>query len=87
MLVRYDSEADVTYVQLEPEAIVARPVELLDAHLLVDVDESGHPVGIEILCGPAEVNELVFATLSKRFPDLDIASLQRALAGRKAATG
>jgi uncharacterized protein YuzE len=87
VLVRYDSEADVTYVELKPEAFVARTVELLDAHLLVDVDESGHPVGIEILCGPAEVDEQAFTTLTERFPDLDIGSLRTALAGRRAFTG
>jgi uncharacterized protein YuzE len=87
VLVRYDSEADVTYVQLEPEAVVDRTVELLDAHLLVDVDKSGHPIGIEILCAPAEVDELVFTTLAERFPDLDIGAIRTALAGRKAATG
>lgn len=86
VLVRYDSEADATYVQLEPEAVVSRPVEVLDGHLLVDVDRSGHPIGIEILCAPAEVDELAFTALARHFPDLDIDALRTALAGRRAAT-
>jgi uncharacterized protein YuzE len=87
VLVRYDAEADVTYVQLEPEPVVDRTLELLDAHLLVDVDQSGHPIGIEILCAPAEFDELALTTLAARFPDLDIGALGKALAVTKAATG
>lgn len=86
VLVRYDSEADATYVQLEPEAVVARTVEVLDGHLLVDVDGSGHPIGIEILCAPADVDELAFTALAQRFPDLDVDAARRALSGRRAAT-
>jgi hypothetical protein len=66
---------------------VDRTVELLDAHLLVDVDESGYPIGIEILCAPAVVEKLALTTLTERFPDLDIGALRMALAGRKATTG
>jgi uncharacterized protein YuzE len=86
VLVRYDSEADATYVELEPEATAARTIELLDAHLLVDVDESGHPIGIELLCGPGEVDPTTFTAIAERFPDLDIDALQTALAGTRSAT-
>jgi hypothetical protein len=37
-------------------------VDVLDGYLLVDVDGSGHPIGIEILCAPAEVDALAFTT-------------------------
>jgi uncharacterized protein YuzE len=86
VLVRYDSEADATYVQLEADAVVARTVEVLDGHLLVDVDDSGQPIGIEILCAPAEVDELAFTSLAQRFPDLDLDAVRTVLAGRRAAT-
>ncbi len=87
MLVHYGCEADATCVQLDAEATVARTVDVLDAHLLVDLDECGHPIGIEILCAPAEVDEVALATPAERFPDLAIGALRTALARRKAATG
>jgi uncharacterized protein YuzE len=86
VLVRYDSEADATYVQLQPEAVVARTVEVLDGHVLVDVDESGQPIGIELLCAPADVDEPSFTALAQRFPDLDVDVVRRVLSGRRAAT-
>ena len=45
----YDSEANGTHVQLDAEATVARTVDVPDGYLLVDVDESDHPIRIEIL--------------------------------------
>jgi uncharacterized protein YuzE len=86
VLVRYDAEGDATYVQLEPEAGVARTVEVLDGHLLVDVDDDDRPIGIEFLCGPAEVDELAFTAVAERFPELDIPALRTALTGTGAAT-
>ena len=46
----YDEEADALYVLLvsEPEAVVARTVELTD-RLHIDVNAAGQPIGIEIL--------------------------------------
>jgi uncharacterized protein YuzE len=86
VLVRYDSEADATYVELEPEAAASHTVEVLDGHLLVDVDRSGHPIGIDILCAPAEVDDLAITALARRFPDLDIEAVRTSLAGSRAAT-
>jgi uncharacterized protein YuzE len=86
VLVRYDSEADATYIQLDAEAVVARTVEVLDGHLLVDVDETGRPIGIEILCAPADVDKSALTALAERFPVLDVEAIRRVLAGRSAAT-
>jgi uncharacterized protein YuzE len=86
VLVRYDSEADATYVELEPQAAASRTIEVLDGHLLVDVDRSGRPIGIEILCAPADVDEVAITALAGRFPELDIEAVRTALAGSRAAT-
>lgn len=48
MLVTYDSDADALYVYLQRSTPVARSV-LVDEGRVVDLDESGGVVGIEIL--------------------------------------
>jgi len=86
VLVRYDSEADATFVQLDSDAAVARTVEVLDGHLMVDVDGLDSPIGIEILCAPADIDEVAYVALADRFSALDIEAIRAALAGRSAAT-
>ncbi|MGH2813321.1 MAG: DUF2283 domain-containing protein [Actinomycetota bacterium] len=58
----YDEEADALYVLLAPEAEIAisRTVELGE-RLHVDVDDHGHPVGVEILYpsrGPVDLGPI-----------------------------
>lgn len=58
----YDEEADALYVLLAPEAEIAisRTVELGE-RLHVDVDDQGHPVGVEILYpsqGPVDLDPI-----------------------------
>ena len=85
MLVRYDSEADATTVQLE-DSVVVGTVEVLDGHVLVDVDDGGSPVSVEILSSPADVTEAVYEALGHRFPALDVNALRTVLAGRSTAS-
>jgi uncharacterized protein YuzE len=58
MVVHYDAEAEATYVELS-DAPWSRTVELIDAYLLVDLDDSGVPVGVEVLDAPADIQERV----------------------------
>jgi hypothetical protein len=51
-------------------------------YLLVDVDESGRPIGIEVLCSPAEVDEAL-TTLARRFLHLDVNGLRTAVARKR----
>jgi uncharacterized protein YuzE len=85
VLVRYDSEADATTVVLG-SAAVARMVEVVDGHVMVDVDSSGQPVGIEILSAPSVVDEAIISALGERFPELDLPVLRSVLAGKSPAT-
>lgn len=85
MLVRYDSEADATTVELG-RAAVARTIEVIDGHVMVDVDSSGQPVGIEILSAPSAVDEGIISALGERFPGIDLAILRSVLAGKSPAT-
>ena len=48
MKVRYDNDVDALYVPLRPETPVSRSV-VVDANRVVDLDESGDAVGIEVL--------------------------------------
>ena len=59
MLFDYDRETDVLYVRFHEGGLVARTEEI-DSGTLVDVDESGLPVGIEILrpARPIRVDEI-----------------------------
>lgn len=52
MLLVHDSAADALYIYLRRDAQVARSV-LVDDERVVDVDESGKVVGIEILAPSA----------------------------------
>lgn len=48
MKVRYDTDVDALYVPLRPETPVARSV-VVDANRVVDLDDTGEAVGIEVL--------------------------------------
>lgn len=80
MIVRYDTEADATYITLQ-RAEVARTIEVIDSFAWVDVDDAGLPVGIEFLDSPADIDETALARVSERFPTTDSASIKAALAG------
>lgn len=81
MLVHYDSEADATTVELG-SGEVSRTVEVVDGHVLVDLDAQGRPVSVEILCAPADVDDSVYAALAAAFPALDLGTLRSVIAGR-----
>lgn len=81
MLVHYDSEADATTIEVGTGEL-SRTVEVVDGHVLVDVDAEGRPVSVEILCAPADVGEPVYAALAERFPVLDMGTLRSVIAGR-----
>jgi uncharacterized protein YuzE len=83
MVVEYDTEADATYVQLPgyDETKADRTVEIVQGLVTVDVDRSGAPLGVELLCAPADVDEAMLAALVQRFRALDVASLRVALSG------
>ena len=81
VMIEYDSEARATYVRLVDEAPRGvRPVEIVEGHIVVDVDESGHPIGVEILEPPTEVTADELKAIGDRFPDL-AGELAHALAG------
>jgi uncharacterized protein YuzE len=80
VIVRYDTEADATYVTLQ-RADIARTIEVIDSFAWVDVDEAGLPVGIEFLAAPADIDEPVLAHIAERFPTTDAPSIKAALAG------
>lgn len=44
----YSTEADALYIELESAKTVARTVEV-SSGCLVDLDEAGHPLGIELI--------------------------------------
>lgn len=46
---RYDDEVCAGYLYLDEDAPIARQVEFASGRIVVDVDESGHPVGVEVL--------------------------------------
>jgi uncharacterized protein YuzE len=48
MKVRYDTDVDALYVPLRPDVPVSRSV-VVDANRVVDLDETGEAVGIEVL--------------------------------------
>ena len=81
MIVRYDTEADATSITLQ-RADVARTIEVIDSFAWVDVDETGHPVRIEFLDAPADIDETAVARIAKRFPTADTPSIKAALSGR-----
>ena len=64
MQFEYDQESDALYIRLVEDAMVAR-TEQIDAGTLVDVNEGGAAVGIEIIrpARPIPVNEI-----ADRFP-------------------
>jgi uncharacterized protein YuzE len=80
VIVRYDTEADATYVTLQ-RADVVRTIEVIDSLAWVDVDEAGLPVGIEFLDAPADIDSTVLARIAEKFPTTDTASIKAALAG------
>jgi uncharacterized protein YuzE len=80
VIVRYDTEADATYITLQC-APVARTIEVIDSFAWVDVDDVGLPVGIEFLDAPADIDETALARIAERFPTTDTPSIKAALAG------
>lgn len=88
MVVDYDTEAGTTYVELAgyDETSAHGVVEVIRGLLTVDVNDSGEPIGVELLAAPAEIDEATLRPLGERFPTLDLAQLGAALAGRRLAT-
>jgi uncharacterized protein YuzE len=48
MKIRYDTDVDALYVPLRPETPVSRSA-VVDANRVVDLDDAGEAVGIEVL--------------------------------------
>jgi uncharacterized protein YuzE len=80
VIVRYDTEADATYIILG-EAPIGRTIELVDSFVWADVDDQGRLVGIEILQAPADIDDALLVPLQERFPTADMAGIKAALAG------
>lgn len=80
MIVRYDTDANATYITFQ-RADIAHTIEVIDSFAWVDVDGAGLPVGIEFLDPPADIDETVLARIAERFPATDAAVIKAALAG------
>ena len=82
MIVEFDTEAQATYFRVSDEERAAETVDLSD-ELLVDVDEHGRPIGVDVLRAPAGVDEGLLALLASRFPEVaeHVAASLRGLAG------
>jgi hypothetical protein len=58
-----------------------------EPYLLVDVDESGHPILFGSSAPSAAVDRMTFIGLARRTPDRDLQAISTVLPGRKAVTG
>jgi uncharacterized protein YuzE len=70
VLVTYDPEADATYVKLA-DATVATTEQFGDS-LAVDLDNTGEPVGVELLMAPATATSTTLAPLVRAYPSLSV---------------
>lgn len=71
MKVRYDPQGDILYIEVSPSK-VAETVEI-DEDVLVDYDESGNIVGIEIW----RAREVLLGEIMRRLKELNLAKLKR----------
>jgi len=74
MLISYDNLADAVYIQLQPEAKVARTVEVAP-ETFVDLDEHGELIGVELL----NPTTLILRKLAKKYrrPELSAVHPQK----------
>lgn len=68
MLVSYDAEAGVTYVELS-EAPIIGTVSVSDL-VMVDLGSHGEPAGVEFAVAPARITGAMLDCLGDRFPML-----------------
>ncbi|WP_297552499.1 DUF2283 domain-containing protein [Thermococcus sp.] len=68
MKVRYDPQGDILYIEVSPSK-VAETVEI-DEDILVDYDESGNIVGIEIW----RAREVLLGEIMRRLKELGVES-------------
>lgn len=68
MKVRYDPQGDILYIEVSPSK-VAETVEI-DEDVLVDYDESGNIVGIEIW----RAREVLLGEIMRRLKELGVES-------------
>jgi len=68
MKVRYDPRGDILYIEVSPSK-VAETVEI-DEDILVDYDESGNIVGIEIW----RAREVLLGEIMRRLKELGVES-------------
>lgn len=73
---QYDAEADACYLELNTSP-VARTVHLADS-VMVDVDEVGEPVGVELLWAQDAIPLEALTLVVERFPFLRGQLLPRA---------
>jgi uncharacterized protein YuzE len=70
VLVTYDPEGNATYVKLS-DATVATTEQFGDS-LAVDLDNTGEPVGVELLIAPATATSATLAPLVRSYPSLSV---------------
>lgn len=75
--VKYDAAADACYLEVN-ERPVARTVHLADS-VMVDVDEVGEPVGVELLWARDAIPVEALTLVVERFPSLAVQLLRQAL--------
>lgn len=68
MIIEQDVDAGTAYFALS-DAPVARTVHISDL-VMVDVDDSGHPVGVEFATVPQKLTWDQFAPLFNAYPEL-----------------
>jgi uncharacterized protein YuzE len=75
--VQHDPQADACYLEMSDKPVV-RTVLLSDG-VMVDVDESGEPVGVEFLWARDDVPAEALTLVVQRFPSLGAQLLRAAL--------
>ncbi len=73
---QYDAEADACYLELN-RSPVARTVHLADS-VMVDVDEIGEPVGVELLWAQDAIPLEALTLVVERFPSLHVQLFRQA---------
>jgi uncharacterized protein YuzE len=68
VILEYDTEADATYITLTDEPVVQ--THSVGDLIMVDLDATGHPVGLEILVQPQQLSWDMKNALFKQFPEL-----------------
>ena len=49
MRITWDSQAEAAYIYFKENTLAAKTIELKQDEILLDIDEIGEPIGIEVL--------------------------------------